>query len=625
MKDMKNIGIVSSNSLSVCTSHQSEDISECIKNSSKAFDVGTLVNKCQNYGFRQSSQNPDFGKCIVKIQRDAISKADAIDMCSVSDDELDQLVNSRRFDTCMSQDFKVEIPKRDRYSICADKKITNLLADHSYKKCLKTGFSSGIMNYFSLKSSEANTQTVFQGSQYNTQQRYSNIDNITPWSYVFKDCAGDYKYRNKSKKFNSYLKVYKDYNIHTDAIFETENLNIGGLSAVRFDEESNKAYFLSDDRGFNTNASPRIYTYDYLFNKNGDLELSESHIISLSRKNKSTSAKTDENEVQKGQSPLNKSSHMTQMDMDPEGFDFTESGNIIISSELDDLMANDFLSIFTPDGNAFETIALNDDFKPTTTKKTSCHQKKRHRSRNNNSNWGINVGFSRNNDIENNTENEDEDEDDTYEVCNTTYTQKGFLPNKSLESLSLTPNKKHMFTANESSLYQDSNQNDRGRLGKRVRIIRYAADFNGKFKEEKQYYYRLENKADNGLVEILSLNKDSILTLERSWDNVAKKITSRIYLVNLTNAQNILDAHKKSISRVRSVKKQLIIDLDTIKYELSPGFRKIDNIEGMSFGPTLPNGKKSIVLVSDNNFRSSQRSMIVILELNLKKLLKLTK
>jgi hypothetical protein len=32
----------------------------------------------------------------------------------------------------------------------------------------------------------------------------------------------------------------------------------------------------------------------------------------------------------------------------------------------------------------------------------------------------------------------------------------------------------------------------------------------------------------------------------------------------------------------------------------------LDNIEGITFGPTLPNGERSLVLVSDNNLQDIQ-------------------
>ncbi|GAA3325260.1 hypothetical protein GCM10020331_056410 [Ectobacillus funiculus] len=35
-------------------------------------------------------------------------------------------------------------------------------------------------------------------------------------------------------------------------------------------------------------------------------------------------------------------------------------------------------------------------------------------------------------------------------------------------------------------------------------------------------------------------------------------------------------------------------------------YQKLDNIEGMTWGPKLENGHDSLVLISDNNFNSTQ-------------------
>jgi len=43
------------------------------------------------------------------------------------------------------------------------------------------------------------------------------------------------------------------------------------------------------------------------------------------------------------------------------------------------------------------------------------------------------------------------------------------------------------------------------------------------------------------------------------------------------------------------VQKTLLLDLDELGLTL-------DNVEGMTFGPNLPDGSRSLVLVSDNNF-----------------------
>ena len=39
----------------------------------------------------------------------------------------------------------------------------------------------------------------------------------------------------------------------------------------------------------------------------------------------------------------------------------------------------------------------------------------------------------------------------------------------------------------------------------------------------------------------------------------------------------------------------------------------IDNIEGMTFGPNLPDGRRTLVIVSDNNFSAGQFTQLIAL------------
>jgi len=43
--------------------------------------------------------------------------------------------------------------------------------------------------------------------------------------------------------------------------------------------------------------------------------------------------------------------------------------------------------------------------------------------------------------------------------------------------------------------------------------------------------------------------------------------------------------------------------------------KKLDNTEGMTFGPRLPNGNRTLVFVSDDNFRASQITQFLAFEL----------
>jgi hypothetical protein len=43
----------------------------------------------------------------------------------------------------------------------------------------------------------------------------------------------------------------------------------------------------------------------------------------------------------------------------------------------------------------------------------------------------------------------------------------------------------------------------------------------------------------------------------------------------------------------------------------------IDNIEGMTFGPPLPDGRTSLIIVSDNNFSPGQFTQFIVLALEI--------
>jgi hypothetical protein len=59
--------------------------------------------------------------------------------------------------------------------------------------------------------------------------------------------------------------------------------------------------------------------------------------------------------------------------------------------------------------------------------------------------------------------------------------------------------------------------------------------------------------------------------------------------------------------KITPVTKKLLVDLDTL------GLPKVDNVEGVTWGPTLPDGERTLLLVSDNNFSASQITQVIAL------------
>ncbi|MFD8491993.1 esterase-like activity of phytase family protein [Amycolatopsis sp. NPDC059657] len=97
------------------------------------------------------------------------------------------------------------------------------------------------------------------------------------------------------------------------------------------------------------------------------------------------------------------------------------------------------------------------------------------------------------------------------------------------------------------------------------------------------------------------------LALERSFvTGVGNKI--RIFEFDTKGATNVVNvASLADAKSVKPVKKRLIADLADV------GLSTVDNVEGITWGPRLPTGERTLVLVSDNNFSATQVTQIFAL------------
>lgn len=126
--------------------------------------------------------------------------------------------------------------------------------------------------------------------------------------------------------------------------------------------------------------------------------------------------------------------------------------------------------------------------------------------------------------------------------------------------------------------------------------------------------------AVNGLTEILEYAPNRFLILERAFSagHGTNSNTVRIFDVDAREATNTLQTPNLRKKNYTSATKRLVFDFKSIKKELSEEI--IDNLEGMTFGPELANGNKTLILASDNNFNSlgKQINQIILMELTLK-------
>ena len=193
---------------------------------------------------------------------------------------------------------------------------------------------------------------------------------------------------------------------------------------------------------------------------------------------------------------------------------------------------------------------------------------------------------------------------------------QGVRSNLSLESLTITPDKNYLFTASENALIQDGEIANLDR-GTPSRILRYNLQTN---QPDREFLYFTDPLANSsfiaeqydrqGLVDLLAIDQEHLISLERSF-SLGLGYTIKLFLVNLEKADNIqeLESIKLANSEIVPAEKTLLLNLNSLNI-------LIDNIEGLTWGSPLPEGGRSLILISDNNFMSLQTTQIIALRIN---------
>lgn len=173
-----------------------------------------------------------------------------------------------------------------------------------------------------------------------------------------------------------------------------------------------------------------------------------------------------------------------------------------------------------------------------------------------------------------------------------------------------------LYVGTENALEQDGPAAALG-IGSPSRITEYDTATGCRLAE---YVYATDPVADApvpagafasaGLAELLALDdEDTLLALERSFSTgVGNDI--RLCLVRTEGATDVSGAASLQGLDYQPAEKNLLLDLAGLG--LAP-----DNVEGMAFGPDLPDGRKTLVLVSDDNFSPTQTTQFIALALDL--------
>lgn len=178
--------------------------------------------------------------------------------------------------------------------------------------------------------------------------------------------------------------------------------------------------------------------------------------------------------------------------------------------------------------------------------------------------------------------------------------KKGVRNNTAFEGLAANPNGKEWMLATEGPLKQDPDSF--------VRFIQYGMPEAWVLKPQKEFHYPFLDPQEEpkgaaflqkGISEAHYLDETHLLVLERSvqLSGEGLKLTGRIYETDL-----------KSVDKNQMLSKKLVLDLESLSGKIG----KIDNFEGMTLGPVLSDGRRSLILVSDDNFMRNQRTQFLL-------------
>jgi len=195
--------------------------------------------------------------------------------------------------------------------------------------------------------------------------------------------------------------------------------------------------------------------------------------------------------------------------------------------------------------------------------------------------------------------------------------QRGRQVNGGFEGVAVTPSGRSVVALLQRPLIQDSKTpkgDASGDVEKRDGIHCRMIDFDRSGNPRNQWVYSLDR---NGLgqSEILAVNEHQFLVLERDSKPGTESRSKRIYLIDTrgaTDVSAIPSLPKGDLSdEVQAVQKRLFLDLLDPKNGI-PTERIGKKFECLSFGPTLADGRRTLIIGTDNDFAEDVPSMFYV-------------
>lgn len=204
----------------------------------------------------------------------------------------------------------------------------------------------------------------------------------------------------------------------------------------------------------------------------------------------------------------------------------------------------------------------------------------------------------------------------------------GIRRNEGFESLTLSPDEQRLYTASETALAQDGD-GATFTSGTTARMLEFVSE-GGRFVARREFPYALDPVPEvdftprfmiNGLVELMSLGGSEFLSMERGYAEEAgdgrRATFIRIYRMSIDGATDISTFDSiRGRAGLTPVRKRLVLDVNRVKgLPAELDVPEFDNFEGMCFGPSLADGSRTLLIVSDDNFNKRQRTWFLLFKI----------
>jgi len=192
--------------------------------------------------------------------------------------------------------------------------------------------------------------------------------------------------------------------------------------------------------------------------------------------------------------------------------------------------------------------------------------------------------------------------------------EKGPRQNSVFEGVSFGDDYKTLYVSVEEPIYEDGPRAGTGDSTAWTRILKFD---NSTRQPIAQYAYQLDAipypaipptaYKINGIPDILYIGNNKMIVLERAYSTGRLACTIKVFLADLSNAKDIGTTGQAIKPAAHPITKKLLFNFESLN-------QYIDNVEGVTFGPTLPNGHRTLVFVVDDNFSKVEQMQFFVFE-----------